>query len=383
MSIDGKCCVCSMAVALCLIGAAAAQAEVDEFVIGLAAQQYWDSNINRYPDQKDSEYYTQSSAFVGVNKKYGRQHIKARVKGSRLDYAERTDLDANLYDGNAHWRSNWTSRLQTDLGWVRIAYPVDQLEFQGNDVVSRDDVHAAITYGSGNRLSVAIGGRQAAQRHSNELREEMDFDEDEAFVETHYQTGNKSRLTLRGRHGQRDYAQPIAEDGRLLDYSYQQGELEGDWTTSAKTRLIANIAYFRREGETNDRSGNQVSLEANWAATEKIQFNAGYSLRQPAVGESSDSPDRVHGTTLGATWKITGKLQWGIDARHQQQRYPVTDELGARDEEVTSVSPLAINYQLSDSLTLRLDARWFDRQSPIAYRDYDFMQGSAGIAWSF
>lgn len=384
MFIDGKRFGFTMATALWITSAVAVQAEeVDEFVIGLAAQQHWDSNINRYPDQKDSEYYTQSSAFLGVNKKYGRQHVKARIKGSRLDYAERTDLDAELYDGNATWRSYWTSRLQTDVGWVRIAYPADQLEFTGNDVVSRDDIHANVVVGSGNRLSLGVGGRKAAQRHSNELRENMDFDEDEALAEVNYQTGNRSKLTLRGRNGQRDHAQPIAEDGRLLDFSYQQGEIEGNWTSSAKTRIIANVAFFRRDGETNNGTGNQASLEANWIATEKIEFNVGYSLRQPAVGESSDSPEKVHGTNLGATWKITEKLQWGMDVRYQHQRYPITDELGARDEEVTSVSPLAINYQLSDSFTLRLDARWMDRQSPIVYRDYDFMQGSAGVAWHF
>lgn len=384
MFIDGKRWACTIAVISCVAGAAVeVLAETDEFVIGLAAQQHWDSNINRYPDQQDSEYYTQSSGFLGVNKKYGRQHIKARVKGSRLDYAERTDLDASFYDGNAHWRSDWTTRLQTDIGWVRIAYPVDQLEFSGKDIVSRDDAHGTITYGSGNRLSIGIGGRKAAQRHSNELREIMDFDEDEAFAEAHYQTGNRSRLTLRGRKGQRDYAQPIAEDGRLLDYSYEQGEFESDWAASAKTRVVANIAFFRRDGETNDGTGSQISLDANWAATEKMQFNAGYSLREPAVGESSDSPEKVHATQLGATWKITDKLQWGMDARYQHQSYPITDELGARDEEVISVSPLAINYQLSDSFTVRLDARWVDRQSPIPYRDYDFMQASAGVAWHF
>ena len=368
---------------LCLVGNAIDVLATDEFVVGISAQEYWDSNINRSADQQDSEHYTQSSAFLGVDKKYGRHHIVGRVKGSRLDYAERTELDASFYDGNASWRSDWTSRLQTEIGWVRIAYPVDQLEFSGKDIVSRDDVNASIIYGSGNRLSIGIGGRQAAQRHSNELRENMDFDEDEALAEIHYQTGSKSRLTLRGRDGQRDYAQSIAEDGRLLDFSYQQGEVEGNWASSAKTRIIANVAFFRREGETNDGTGNQASLEANWMATEKIQFEAGYTLRQPAVGESSDSPERVHGANLGATWKITEKLQWAVDFRYQHQRYPITDELGERDEEVASVSPLAINYRLSDSFTLRLDARWLDRQSPITYRDYDFMQGSAGFSWHF
>jgi hypothetical protein len=379
-----KCCGVLL-VTFCLANIVTAQAPepIDEFVIGIAAQQQWDSNINRHADQEDSEYFTHSSVFLGLNKKLSRHQIIARVKGSSLDYTERTDLDATFYDGNANWRTNWTSRLQTDIGWLRMAYPVDQLEFTGNDIVSRDDVNARITYGSGNRLSVGAGGRQTAQRHSNEMRENMDFDEDEGFVETTYQTGSKSKLILRMRDGQRNYAQPIADDGRLLDFSYRQGELEGNWTASAKTRVMVNLAYFNRQGETNDVSGNQASLEADWAMTEKIQLNAGYSLRQPAIGEASDSPDRVHSTTLGISWQITRKLRWGGDIRHQQQRYPVTDRLGARDEELTSVSPLIIHYQLSDSFTLRLSAQWLDRQSPVLYRDYDFMQGSAGVAWHF
>jgi hypothetical protein len=55
----------------------------------------------------------------------------------------------------------------------------------------------------------------------------------------------------------------------------------------------------------------------------------------------------------------------------------------ARDEYITTLSPIALTYQFSEILKFRLSSQWVDRQSPLEYRDYDYAQASLGVALVF
>lgn len=183
-------------------------ADYDRFAAGIRVQEYWDSNFARAPDA-DSEHYTQSSIYTALNYKVSRQSLSARVRGVRYTYAQRDDLDADFYDGAASWRSQWSHRFKTAVTWNRTAYVVDRLEFFAQDTVARDDFNGILTYGTGNRLSFSAGARQTTQTHSNDLREGLDFDEDEVFAELAYQAGGESTLSLRLRNGEREYPNPF------------------------------------------------------------------------------------------------------------------------------------------------------------------------------
>lgn len=381
---------------LCALVAMPAAAQTDLFSIGASVRQLWDSNYERTPEE-NSEHITMSSAFVSLDKTLSRQRFIARWQLSHYDHAERPDLDATLNEGRITWQGQWGNRLKSRLEWTRDSYPVDRLEFRDKDIVKRDEAHALISYGAGHRLTLGVGGRQAEQTHSNGLREGLDFEEDEGYFEAGYKTGIQSTLFMRVRYGERIYPNqqiglpvddPDIDPGTLepyedLDFEYQQAELETVWETSAKTNLTATLGYFNRDGVVNDGTGVLAILEANWAATEKTEFNGGYSYREQAVGETSDSPAGTHTVFVGTQWQWTPKISVGADVNVIRQNYQDDSPGPDRDETVYSVAPLQMIYQFSEQFSIRLDTRWIDRDSPLAYRTYTSSQAILGLSFRY
>lgn len=380
------------ALPLCSLAAMPAMAQTDFFSAGASVRQLWDSNYERRPE-KESERITVSSAFVALDKTLSRQRFVARWQVAHYDHDDRPDLDATINEGKITWQGQWGNRLKSRLEWMRDSYPVDRLEFPDKDIVKRDEAHALIRYGAGHRLTLGIGGRQAEQTHSNGLREGMDYDEDEGYFEAGYTTGIQSTMFLRVRYGERTYPNqeigiPVDDSEVLepyedLDFEYQQAELETTWKTTAKTDLTATLAYFNRDGVVNDGTGALAILEATWAATEKTEFNGGYSYREPAVGETSDSPKGTHTLFAGVQWQWTPKISLGADVNYVQQKYRNDSPGPDRDEKVYNISPLQVVYKFSEQFSIRLDTRWVDRDSPLRYRTYTSSQAVLGMSFHY
>lgn len=354
----------------------------DRFSLDLGVQEYWDSNFARRAEV-NSEHYTRATVAIAANQRFSKQHLSARLQGNQYRFAERDDLDADFYEGNASWRSDWTTRFKTGFSWNRDAYPVDRLEFSGKDVVALDVATAQATLGIGPQISIGGGVRQGKQTHSNEVRESLDYDEDEVFVELIYAFGPKTSLTARVREGERLYPYPDPINPRVLDFEFQQRELEAIWEPSTKTRLTALVGQFDREGEINEGVGTQALLDATWQRSEKLSFSVGYSYSEPAQGETSDSPSAIRSGQLRVTWEPTDKWAIGMAARYGEQSYPQRDQEPARDETIVALTPLTLTYRFSDLLTLRADSQWVDRRSQVLYRDYDYALGSLGLGVKF
>src|SRR6187431_1733280 len=163
----------------------------DRFALVLGVQENWDSNFARNPDV-DSEHYTLAAASLSAKQDFSKQQLALSLRGNQYKYDQRDDLDTDFYEGAASWRSNWNTRVKTELTWNRDAYPVDRLEFSGNDVVASDLARAKLIVGTGKHMSFGVGVNQLLQTHSNSLRQSLELDEDEAFIEATYQTSNQS-----------------------------------------------------------------------------------------------------------------------------------------------------------------------------------------------
>lgn len=362
--------------------APAAVAAPDRFTLSLGAQEYWDSNFARSADV-DSEHYTRSVASLALNEQLSKQDFSLGVSGNRYEYAQREDLDVDFFKGNASWRSEWSQRVKTSLNWTRDAYAVDRLEFAGKDVVSLDNLTGQMTLGTSKHLSLTFGARQVAQTHSNDLREALDFDEDEWFVAGTYSTPNKSSLSLRLREGERLYVHTAPGDLRVLDFDYRQLELEGNWALTRKTQLGFTLGRFKREGEINAGTGTQALVDLGWEVSEKITLTLSYSQGEPAAGETSDSPADVRTGKLALSWEPSSKWLLSMDAGYTEQTYLERLAEPARTETVSAFSPLALTYRFSDLLNIRLDSQWVDRESPLLYRDYDYALASLGLTLVF
>lgn len=383
---------------LCLVVAQSAGAQEDRLSIRASLQQLWDSNYSRTIEE-ESDRVTLATASVAVAHRISRQQFRARWQAMNYQHAEREDLDTTIYEGLLSWRGEWGSKLSSRLEWVRDAYPVDRLEFYEKDVVTRDDLHGKLSYGAGHRMVLSIGGRQTNQTHSNDLREGLDYDEEEVFIEAGYKTGLKSTIFARVKYGEREYPN---ERLRLppegidltpdelefaigdLDYSYQQAELENTWVVSEKTSISATIGYFNRDGAINTNTGGLVTLQADWEMTPKIQLSGGYTLRQPAIGETSDSPTDIHQVFADALWQWTEKVSLATGGRITELHYArERSPGGGRNETVYNITPLVINYDMTNAFSMRLTTAWIDRQSPLAYRNYTSSQVNFGVHFRY
>ncbi len=351
----------------------------DRFTLGIGVQEYWDSNFARSADV-DSEHYTHAELSLAASQRFSKQDLALNVRGNRYIYDQRDDLDADFYEGQASWRSDWNTRFKTAVTWVRDAYPVDRLEFSGKDVVARDLSKAQFTLSASKQISVGAGVSQTLQTHSNALRENLEFDEDEAFAEVSYKTVNESSLTARLRDGERIHPYPNPDEPLSLDFEYQQRELEVMWALTPKTRLSATFGEFDRKGEINAGVGTQSLLDATWTISEKFSLSAGYNQSKPAVGETSDSPSDVRGGHIKLVWEPGAKWLINMEARHTLLDYDESQLEPARAEKLIAFTPLSLTYRYSESLAIRLNSQWVDRESPLLYRDYDYALASLGLA---
>lgn len=357
-------------------------ADLDRFTLQLGAKEYWDSNFSRNADE-DSEHYTHSTIALALNERMSKQQFSVGVIGNYYQYAQRDDLNVNFYEGKANWRSNWSPRLKTAIDWTRDAYAVDRLEFVDKDVVARNNLTGQVTLDVGKNIGITLGARDIGQTHSNELRESLDYDEEEGFVAVTYSTANESSLSVRLREGAREYVHPEPDALQVLDFDFRQVELEGLWAMTRKTQVGFTLGRFKREGDVNAGTGTQALIDFDWAMSEKVKLSLRYSQSEPAIGETSDSPSEVRSSRATLDWEPSSKWLFSMAAGYSKQAYLQRLDEPARDEKITTISPFSLTYRFSDKIRINLDSHWVDRQSPLLYRDYDYTQANVGVALVF
>ncbi len=346
-----------------------------------SVQGIWDSNFSRSP-LNDSEQITLTSAGLGFDDTFGRQRLIAKWRANHYKYDEHPDFDSTTNTGQLAWKGVLGSQFTTDVDFQRNAYQVDRLEFFGKDIVTRDDLRAKIGYGT--NLSFHVGARQSKQTHSNVSRNYLDYEESEGFVDVGYQTSNKSSIFLRYKTGDRQYlhvnpdslANPFGSD---LQFDFDQVELEGQWVVSPKTSISALVARYERDGGINDASGSLASISAEWQATEKLSVNGGYTLNEPAIGETSDSPSRIETVFVSALWQFTNKLSIGSSASHSVIDYEKLAPALVRQEKLYNLSPLTVTFDSGRHWKVRVESGWRRNESPLAFRDYTSRQVMAGL----
>lgn len=379
----------------CVLSAPLVQADDDFWHASAGAREVWDSNFSRKPIA-DEEEVLHSTASVSVRETFGRQLLTANWQVHKYDYQTYTDFNGTTHSGDINWKGELGSQLNTQLSLSRDSYMVDRFEFFGNDRVDRDELNGRLGFGNNQRLTFHIGGRETHQRHSNGLREGLDYDEQEGFVDIGYQTSSRSTVTLRARSGNRSYINdpfasdlldpatqlPPSDQKRDLDFDYNQAELETEWVLSPKTRVSFTLARYKREGDLNEATGSLATLEGKWQVTEKMGFTGGYSYREPALGESSDSPAKIQESFVALQWDVSHRLSIASNWRYSLRRYESLNANLVRDEHLYIFLPLSISYNIGDHWQIRADSGWRKNESPLEQRQYTSRTASLGIVIS-
>jgi hypothetical protein len=379
----------------CALSAPLAQADEDFWHASAGIRQVWDSNFSRKPIA-DEEEVTHATANLGLRETLGRQLFTANWQVHKYDYQTYTDFNGTTHSGDLGWKGELGSQFNTLLRLSRDSYMVDRFEFFGNDRVDRDELNGRVGVGNNQRLSIHVGGRETRQRHSNGLRAGLDYDEQEGFVDLGYRTSNRSTLTLRALAGNRAYInEPLAhqvldpvtqlppeDSARDLDFDYTQGELGVEWVLTPKTQVSFTLARYKREGDLNQATGSLATFKGEWQATEKLGFTGGYSYREPALGESSDSPAKIHDSFVAVQWDYSHRLRIGSEWRYSLRRYENLNAQLVRDEDLYIFSPISISYKVGDHVQIRMDSGWRKNESPLEQRQYTSRTASLGLVIS-
>jgi hypothetical protein len=368
---------------LCIASVQCVRAEDGPLQATASVQRQWDSNFSR-SSLADAEQTTISSAGLSFDDSFGRQRLIAKWRASHYQYDKHPDFDGTTNNAQLSWNGLIGSQINTDVEWLRDSYLVDRLEFFGKDIVNRDDLLAKIGYGNDNKLAFHVGGRKSTQAHTNETRTALDYDENEAFVDAGYQTNSKSSLFIRFRSGARTYTnEPVGVIPDSLNFDYDQIELDGVWALSPKTNISALVASFKRNGSVNDASGSLATFSIDWQATEKIKLNAGYIFKQPAIGETSDSPSQIKNVFMSAAWQYSPRISVASVVKYSIHDYEKVSPELVRTEHLYNFSPLTINYDSGRHWLVRIDSGWRKNESPIASRNYLSRQISAGLFFNY
>ncbi len=357
------------------------------FHLNASVQGIGDSNFSRSP-LNDSEQSVLSSAGFRYEDNFGRQRLIAKWDAHRYQYDENPDFDATTDTGQLSWNGALGRQFTADVDFLRNSYQVDRLEFFGKDIVTRDDLTATLGYGTDNRLSFHAGARKATQEHSNVDRNSLDFEEKEGFADVGVQTSSKSNVTLRYKSGERSYTNPVIDVANPaaivdLDFDYQQLELDSSWVLTPKTTLSALVARYKRDGSINDATGSVASVSAEWQPTGKINIKGDFTSKEPAVGETSDSPSKIKTVSLSARWQFSSKWSVGTAAAYSVINYDKLSPELVREEKGYNFSPLNIAFDSGRHWKLRIDSGWRKNESPVNIRNYVSRQLNAGLFFHY
>jgi hypothetical protein len=391
-----------------LVQSGVAIAAEEKLISGaLGASQLWDSNFFRDPEGEElSEQITLLTAGVGLATNISRQQLSIRWRVRSYQHAENKQFDETFQDGVARWNGAWAGDFTSNLELSRDSYLIDRWELDSNveesDVVSRDIGKFVLTKGRDNRFSFQVGASKAKQQHSNSQFDNLNFEEEEGFVGITYKTPSSSTLTLRYRASERTFDDlSWKTDNDIRDYNFesQQVEVENIWKISEKTSSTVTFARFRRDGDINDSTGDFATLDFSWDVTPKIQWRAGYTYKEPAIGETLDTPTTIETAFLIFSWDITPKLSLSSRAEKVWRDYsnPINgfpdlnatpDDLdillGApRKESQLNIAPIALTYIMNESLSFKLDTSWRKSDSPRPDRTYELSQGTIGVVFRF
>ncbi len=354
----GNCWLCSMSVV-----AGSAAVDVDYSALN-------DSNFSRTEQGHEETIHLLGLGVMGAAD-LSKQQLKVALKFKQLYYDTNQALDASYVLGDANWRGQIGNKILLDAAIKRDAYAVDPLEYKGKDIVGKNEFIARAGYGTREKLSLWVGGTEINQTHSATEREILDFDQQEVFAEFIAQKGASFQHQLRASNGERRYKTGVSSAGDFIDFDYRQYSYDLKLIKNTDNQFSLGIARFDREGEINSDTGVLWHAQWLWQLTAKVSLQLGYEVNEPAAGEEIEFPTELNDTSVALRWQVSPR--WRVESHfaYSEQQYISQITQAERDEKWQRWRPLVLVYSGVKNFSVRLEAELYDRQSTLAFRDYE------------
>lgn len=357
-------------------------AEEDPLAVAAALTHSWDSNYSREPNP-EPEQVTVASVDATLQKAISRQVFSAQWGVANYQHRHQDALDASIYRAGAKWRGFMGEKTRFLLAWSRQDRLADQIDFDGKDIITLDRREAEAGYIIHPRWEILGEVNNTLQKHSNDARDSLDFEEHEFGVALRYQSGRNSTVLFQLTEGERDYADRFrgtpGEAGADLNFRYDRAELEVGWAATDKSLVTGQLGYFERDGEVNEGSGTEARLRFEWQASEKTALTLGYLFQQPPVGEDSYDPSESQQANMAVEWQWTPKLRLATTFRGARQEFDGLTSRKQRNETVYVWAPLIVDYYVTEDITVQIVTSWQERDSAIPWRDYVARELELGV----
>jgi hypothetical protein len=350
----------SAAAALLLAGASVARAdEPSPWYLGVSQGFTHDSNVYRF-DGGPSDNYSTTSLLGGFDQQISRQRVHANARVGYNKYQNEKILDNTSYALSGGW--DWAT-LEKLSGSFNVSASQSLAQFNGNSIQASTDKNvlkaeqfsADIRWGGDGLLSLFGNYSHSRARYSGIQSLVSNATTDSGSVGFNYRIGAFTTVGAALRTTRTDLPYGIAPPPVIIgsippvrnpalddpnayrpDRSTSNNlDLLADWRYSAQTSVKARLSYSRvtYDNSNRDFSGLTGALDATYAPTAKLAFNASISRDagsnttsatyfDPATGQQNTFQTGSNQTSdtlvFGANYAATAKTNFYANTTYRR-----------------------------------------------------------------
>jgi len=374
------------------------QAETSPYYLGGSLGYSHVSNLYRLPQSQvpNSDDVGTVSLLAGIDKPFGRQRFYAdatvRSNAYRRDkqlnntgYSLTAGVDWQALDklsGSAVLRSNRnlaTYNASTGVGVITE-----------KNIEQTDQLQLSARYGLAGKLSLEAGLGHQRRQYSASAYQLLEYKQSSASAGIGYRPSSDLRLGVTGRYTDGQGFARVLVFVVPNDYKRKDVDLTANWTASAASTINARLSFSKIDNSGSDvegysgvtgriswqwqptaklqfttalardtvqesylsvgntgggdanRVGTTAQLNANYAFSGKILFDAGVNLYQLKRDGLTAADDRSQGFNLGVRWLPTRNTQLSCQINRDQ-----------RDSDIASYNYSANSYGCTAQVLLR------------------------------
>ncbi|KQW40277.1 hypothetical protein [Rhizobacter sp. Root404] len=357
----------SAAAALLLAGASVARAdEPSPWYLGVSQGFTHDSNVYRF-DGSPSDNYSTTSLLGGFDQQISRQRVHANARVGYNKYQNETRLNNTSYALSGGW--DWAT-LEKLSGSFNVSASQSLAQFNGNQILQIDGAllppaneknvlkaeqfSADIRWGGDGLLSLFGNYSHGRSRYSGYQSLVSNATTDSGSVGFNYRIGGLTTVGMALRTTRTDLPFgiapfiPVGTPPQQVLATLQNKDLYGpdrstsnnldllaDWRYSAQTSVKARLSYSRvtYDNSNRDFSGLTGALDATYAPTAKLAFNASISRDagsnttsatyfDPATGQQNTFQTGSNQTSdtlvFGANYAATAKTNFYANTTYRR-----------------------------------------------------------------
>lgn len=273
-----------------------------------------ESNVLRTQSHPVSDTALLLGLGLRVDRRFGRQRLRADVEANSYRYRRQSSLDYNILNYALAWDWAVGRRFHGVLAADRKAYrevltdPVALVNRVGRRTERTELVEGVVEAGAALRLSGTLQHTSASSSEPGSWDASPEVTS--ARVGVGYELASGTSLYGRYRRGHGEYTDPTpgAPSGGFAE---NEMDVVLRWPVSGKTSIDARLGRLERRHDSasqRDFAGLVGSAAMTWDVTGKTRIAAGVSRDIGASGLAAGGHVRSDRIFIGPTWKATPAL---------------------------------------------------------------------------